>query len=88
MALQYHSQRVGAIFGPKQRDGQTATHENRRGQSLSVALGYRGPSATKRNPYYMSTRFEILKNGERVCISGNNGDGVLSVGLTYVILSC
>jgi hypothetical protein len=47
MALQYHSQRVGAIFGPKQRDGQTATHENRRGQSLSLALGYRGPSATK-----------------------------------------
>ena len=32
----------------------------------------------------MSTRFEILKNGERVCISGINGDGVLSVGLTYV----
>lgn len=32
----------------------------------------------------MSTRFEILKNGKRVCISGINGDGVLSVGLTYV----
>lgn len=32
----------------------------------------------------MSTRFEILKNGERVCISGINGDGVLSVGLNYV----
>ncbi len=32
----------------------------------------------------MSTRFEILKNGEPVCISGINGDGVLSVGLTYV----
>jgi hypothetical protein len=32
----------------------------------------------------MSTRFEILKNGERICISGINGDGVLSVGLTYV----
>lgn len=32
----------------------------------------------------MSTRFEILKNGERVCISGINGDGVLSVGITYV----
>lgn len=32
----------------------------------------------------MSTRFEILKNGERVCISGINGDGVLSVGVTYV----
>jgi len=32
----------------------------------------------------MSTRFEILKNGKRVCISGVNGDGVLSVGLTYV----
>ncbi|PAY19035.1 hypothetical protein CKO51_12850 [Rhodopirellula sp. SM50] len=32
----------------------------------------------------MSTRFEILKNGERVCLSGINGDGVLSVGLTYV----
>lgn len=32
----------------------------------------------------MSTRFEILKNGERICISGINGDGVLSVGLNYV----
>ncbi|MCC9656719.1 hypothetical protein [Rhodopirellula halodulae] len=32
----------------------------------------------------MSTRFEILKNGERVCISGINGDGVLTVGVTYV----
>ena len=32
----------------------------------------------------MSTRFEILKNGERVCISGIKGDGVLSVGVTYV----
>ena len=32
----------------------------------------------------MSTRFEIFKNGKRVCISGINGDGVLSVGLTYV----
>lgn len=32
----------------------------------------------------MSTRFEILKNGERVCISGLNGNGVLSVGVTYV----
>lgn len=32
----------------------------------------------------MSTRFEILKNGERVCVSGINGDGVLSVGVTYV----
>ena len=32
----------------------------------------------------MSTRFEILKNGKRVCISGINGDGVLSVGLSYV----
>ena len=32
----------------------------------------------------MSTRFEILKNGERVGVSGINGDGVLSVGLTYV----
>ncbi|WP_182867995.1 hypothetical protein [Stieleria mannarensis] len=32
----------------------------------------------------MSTRFEILKNGKRVCISGINGDGVLSVGVTYV----
>lgn len=32
----------------------------------------------------MSTRFEILKNGKRVCISGINGNGVLSVGLTYV----
>ena len=32
----------------------------------------------------MSTRFEILKNGERVCISGINGDGVLSVVLNYV----
>jgi len=32
----------------------------------------------------MSTRFEILKNGERICIAGINGDGVLNVGLTYV----
>lgn len=32
----------------------------------------------------MSTRFEILKNGKRVCISGINGDGVLSVCLNYV----
>ncbi len=32
----------------------------------------------------MSARFEILKNGERICTSGINGDGVLSVGLTYV----
>lgn len=32
----------------------------------------------------MSTRFEILKNGERVCVSGINGNGVLSVNLTYV----
>ena len=32
----------------------------------------------------MSTRFEILKNGKRICISGINGDGVLSVGLSYV----
>ena len=33
---------------------------------------------------YMSTRFEILKNGERICISGIDGDGVLSFGLSYV----
>lgn len=32
----------------------------------------------------MATRFEILKNGERVCVAGINGDGVLSVGLDYV----
>lgn len=32
----------------------------------------------------MSTRFEILKNGKRVCICGIKGNGVLSVGLTYV----
>jgi hypothetical protein len=32
----------------------------------------------------MSTRFEILKNGKRVCISGINGNGVLSIGVTYV----
>ena len=32
----------------------------------------------------MSTRFEILKNGKRICISGINGDGVLSVGLSDV----
>lgn len=44
----------------------------------------RGRSANKRNHYCMSTRFEKLKNGERICISGINGDGVLSVGLTYV----
>lgn len=32
----------------------------------------------------MTTRFEILRNGERVCVSGIHGDGVLSVGITYV----
>src|ERR1051325_10634014 len=32
----------------------------------------------------MSSRFEILKNGKRVCVSGINGDGVLSVALSYV----
>jgi hypothetical protein len=32
----------------------------------------------------MSTRFEILKNGKRVCITGINGDGVLSVNVNYV----
>lgn len=32
----------------------------------------------------MSTRFEILKNGERVCICGIHGRGVLSAGITYV----
>ncbi len=32
----------------------------------------------------MSTRFEVLKNGKRVCISGIIGDGVLCVGLNYV----
>lgn len=32
----------------------------------------------------MSTRFELLKNGKRVCISGINGDGVVCVGLNYV----
>jgi hypothetical protein len=32
----------------------------------------------------MSTRFEILKNGERICVAGINGDGVLSLGVTYV----
>jgi len=38
-----------------------------------------------RNPHTnMSTRFEILKNGERVCTSGITGDGVLSVSVMYV----
>ncbi|MEL7264065.1 MAG: hypothetical protein AAFN70_12340 [Planctomycetota bacterium] len=32
----------------------------------------------------MSTRFEILKNGQRICIAGINGAGVLSVDLTYM----
>jgi hypothetical protein len=32
----------------------------------------------------MSTRFEILKNGERISICGINGDGVLSVNLSYI----
>lgn len=32
----------------------------------------------------MSARFEILKNGTRICVSGINGDGVLSLGLDYV----
>jgi hypothetical protein len=32
----------------------------------------------------MSTRLEVLKNGQRICISGINGDGVLSVGLDYL----
>ena len=32
----------------------------------------------------MSAQFEILRNGERVCISGIDGDGVLSVSLNYV----
>jgi hypothetical protein len=32
----------------------------------------------------MSTRFEILKNGVRVCIAGSNGDGVLSVDLSFI----
>ncbi len=32
----------------------------------------------------MSTRFEILKNGTRICVSGINGNGVLSIGLSYI----
>ena len=32
----------------------------------------------------MSTRFEILKNGERICVSGIDGDGVLSFGVSYI----
>ena len=32
----------------------------------------------------ISTRFEILKNGKRVCVSGIDGDGVLTVTLAYV----
>jgi hypothetical protein len=32
----------------------------------------------------MSTRFEIMKNGERVCIAGIDGAGVLSIALNYV----
>lgn len=32
----------------------------------------------------MSMRFEILKYGERVRIARINGDGILSLSLTYV----
>lgn len=32
----------------------------------------------------MSARIEVLHNGERACVSGINGDGVLSVIVTYV----
>lgn len=32
----------------------------------------------------MSIRFEVLKNGQRVCMSGINGDGVLSAMVNYV----
>jgi hypothetical protein len=31
----------------------------------------------------MSPRFEVLHNGQRVCIAGVDGDGVVTVGLTY-----
>ncbi|QDV47660.1 hypothetical protein Enr13x_75710 [Stieleria neptunia] len=31
----------------------------------------------------MSTRFELIKNGKRVCIAGIDGDGVLSAILSY-----
>lgn len=31
----------------------------------------------------MSTRFEVFRNGKRVCLAGIRGDGVLSVGLSY-----
>ena len=32
----------------------------------------------------MSVRFEVLRNGHRLCISGINGDGVLTVMVDYV----
>jgi hypothetical protein len=32
----------------------------------------------------MTTRFEVRKNGERVCIAGLAGEGVLSVSINYV----
>ena len=32
----------------------------------------------------MSVRFEVLRNGQRVCLSGINGDGVLSTVVNYV----
>ncbi|QDU35933.1 hypothetical protein Mal4_02150 [Maioricimonas rarisocia] len=32
----------------------------------------------------MSARFEVLLNGERICVAGIDGEGVLSVGLDYV----
>ena len=32
----------------------------------------------------MSVRFEVIRNGERLCIAGIDGDGVLSVGLSYI----
>ncbi|MFG0334820.1 MAG: hypothetical protein ACF8TS_15805 [Maioricimonas sp. JB049] len=32
----------------------------------------------------MSARLEVLLNGERVCLAGIDGDGVLAVGLNYV----
>ena len=53
--------------------------------TISPATRWTQTFCHERNPLTeMSTRFEILKNGERVCICGIHGDGVLSVGLTYV----
>lgn len=32
----------------------------------------------------MSVRFEVIRNGERLCVAGINGDGVLGVDVGYI----